>query len=652
MAVQEMKFASMVGPAEVFDAFVLKYVLNSGIQLEQSYQALHMKGLEPYNETNHYEPVLKRMRGLNDIMKARVLAYGRQEIEELVLAECPVKDIPLWLDTVEERLRHYKKTTDKLKQDILDREQTVHQIKPLIALSVDVDDMFHVNFLKFRFGYMPADTFHKQKANFEALDVIVAPTVEENGDIWLSYFTPNILGPKIDSVFAALGFIRVRIPESVHGTTAEAIAQLTSEVAALQEELVAEDTEMEKWLSKERKGFNLLFNRLTYLSKGCEIKNQCAHTRDIFHIVGWMPSDAYKQLVGTLDPMDGVMIDSEDPINIAHSIPPTILKNARFFKPFESIVTMFGLPSHNEIDPTKFVTVTFILMFGFMFGDVGQGILIALLGTYLYLAKKSMLGGVMMYAGISSTVFGFLYGSFFGNEEVFHAAWLYPIESADNINTLMYVAIGYGAFIVLLSMGFNMYNALRTRDWGRLFFDRNGIAGLLFYGGILVVVLNALRTGNLQLTGLIIGIVIVLPLLLMLLKEPLEHLLEKKRPLLPEAKGMYFTEAGFELFETILGFISNTISFIRIAAFAMNHAGFSLAIWTLYHMMEGTAGGWIALILGNLLIMVLEGMIVGIQCLRLEFYEAFGRFYRGEGHKFEPLVIREEPLKKLDLAKK
>jgi len=643
MAVQGMKFASMVGPTEVFDAFVLKYVLNSDIQLEQSYQALQMKGLEPYNEINRYEPLLKRMRGLNDVMTAKVLEYDRSDIETYVLSDYDFENIPLVLDRVEDYLREYRKTTEKLKQDILDREQTVKQIKPLIAISVDVDSMFHVNFLKFRFGYMPIETYQKQQSNFDSLDVIVIPSIQVDSDMWFSYFTPVEYGPKIDSVFGALGFIRVHIPESIHGTTAEAITLLESEIKNLKESLESTEEALKQWLKVEHEEFERIFNRLTYLSKGCDIKNQCSHTKDIFHIVGWMPSDSYKKLVTVVDPMDGVMIDSEDPENVAHSIPPTILKNAKFFKPFESIVKMYGLPSHNELDPTKFVTITFILMFGFMFGDAGQGVLIALIGAYLYIVKKSMLGGVMLYAGISSTIFGFLYGSFFGNEELLHAAWISPIESADTINTLMYVSIGYGVFIVLLSMGFNMYNAIKIKDWGRLIFDRNGLAGLLFYGGILVIVLNTIRTGDLKLTGLILGIVIVLPLVLMLLKEPLEHLVEKKRPVFPANKGMYFTEAGFELFETVLGFISNTISFIRISAFAMNHAGFSLAIWTIYHMMENTPGGWAALILGNLLIMVLEGMIVGIQCLRLEFYEAFGRFYKGEGHSFEPLVIHKDP---------
>ncbi len=641
MAVQAMKFVSMVGPVEVFDAFVLKYVLNSGIQLERSYSALKLKGLEPYAEDNRYEPVLKRMRGLNDYLGAHVEEYSRGQIDDNVLSDYDPSCVSGWLDQIEDHLRTHRQSKDRLNQAILDREQIVQQIKPLAALDVDVDAMFHVEFMKFRFGRMPRDTYLKQKQNFESLDVIVIPTSEEGNDIWLSYFTPAPLGPKIDSVFGALGFVRVHIREAVHGTSADSLTRYGAEIRALQLELQEEDAALARWLDTEREAFQLMMNRLAYLSKACEIKNQCAHTRGIFHIVGWMPTESFLRLQQTVDPMEGVMIDSEDPEHVAHSTPPTILRNARFFKPFESIVTMYGLPSHNEMDPTKFVTFTFILMFGFMFGDIGQGILIALLGAFLFY-RKSALGGVMMYAGMSSTVFGFLYGSFFGNEEMVHAVWLSPIATASNINTLMFIAVGYGAFIVLTSMGFSMYNAVRNREWGKLLFDRNGVAGLLFYGGILAVVLNGLITGNMKFTIVVILIVVILPLVLMLLREPLEHLLEKKRPVFPAEKGMFFTEAGFELFETVLGFISNTISFIRISAFAMNHAGFSLAVWTLYHMMAGSAGGVITLIFGNLLIMVLEGMIVGIQCLRLEFYESFGRFYQGEGYAFQPLRIREE----------
>ena len=652
MAVQSMKFVSMVGPINAFDPFVLKYLLNSSIQLERSYNALKMGGLVPFNVENRYEPLLKRMRGLNEHMGAHIEALSRDQIVDRVLSPFNLTAVPGWLATIEDQLRGHRLERERLLKEIQDREQTIRQVRPLADVSFNVDDMFHVSFFKFRFGRMSRETYQKQQQNFEAMDVIVIPTKEEGDDLWLSYFTPATLGPKIDSVFGALGFVRVHIPEAVHGTSTDTISRLEAEISTMKLELEAGDAVLEAWLEKERPAFALMMNRLAYLSKTVEIKNQCAHTRDVFHLVGWMPEDAYLRLIQAVDPLEGVVIDSEEPRHIHFSTPPTILRNAWFFKPFESIVKMYGLPSHNELDPTKFVTFTFIFMFGFMFGDVGQGLIFALLGAFLFFKKKSMIGGVAMYAGLSSVVFGFLYGSVFGNEEIIHAAWLSPIATADNINTLMFVGIGYGAFIVLVSMAFSMVNAVRTRNWGRLLFDRNGLAGLLFYGGILGVVLHALATGNFKLTVVVIVVIVVLPLVLMLFKEPLERLLEHKRPAFPTSKGMYFTEAGFELFETVLSFLSNTISFIRISAFAMNHAGFSLAVWTLYNMMDGPAGGILTLILGNLLIMVLEGMIVGIQCLRLEFYEAFGRFYEGEGHPFHPLEIAVEPASERPAARK
>jgi V/A-type H+-transporting ATPase subunit I len=172
-------------------------------------------------------------------------------------------------------------------------------------------------------------------------------------------------------------------------------------------------------------------------------------------------------------------------------------------------------------------------------------------------------------------------------------------------------------------------------------FDKNGLAGLLFYGGIAAVVINTLVTGKLVISGLTVVIVIVIPALMILLKEPLSNLILRRSSVFPKEKGMYFVEAGFDLFETLMSFFSGTISFARVGAFALNHAGLSLAVWTLYEMMHGV-GGIIVVIIGNLLTIGLEGLIVGIQCMRLEYYEMFGRFYTGEGKEFKPVTVRDD----------
>ncbi|MBN1623440.1 MAG: V-type ATP synthase subunit I, partial [Clostridia bacterium] len=134
----------------------------------------------------------------------------------------------------------------------------------------------------------------------------------------------------------------------------------------------------------------------------------------------------------------------------------------------------------------------------------------------------------------------------------------------------------------------------------------------------------------------------IIPMILMFLKEPLHNLMIGKKFLPEKDKGTFFVEAFFELFETVLSFLSNTLSFVRIGAFALSHAGLSLAIWSVYRLIEGKTGQIIALVIGNILIIVLEGLVVGIQGLRLEYYELFSRFFKGNGREFKPTKIGKE----------
>ena len=143
---------------------------------------------------------------------------------------------------------------------------------------------------------------------------------------------------------------------------------------------------------------------------------------------------------------------------------------------------------------------------------------------------------------------------------------------------------------------------------------------------------------NLNIAALIF--LIIIPLLLIFLQEPLSRIVARRRDIMPENKGEYFTESSFELLEILLNYVTNTISFIRVGAFALIHAGMMMVVWEFGDMMSG-AGSIILLIFGNLFVMGMEGFLVGIQVLRLEFYEMFGRFFDGEGKAFRPFDIHE-----------
>jgi V/A-type H+-transporting ATPase subunit I len=102
-----------------------------------------------------------------------------------------------------------------------------------------------------------------------------------------------------------------------------------------------------------------------------------------------------------------------------------------------------------------------------------------------------------------------------------------------------------------------------------------------------------------------------------------------------------------EGFETIINYVSNTLSFLRVAAFSLNHVALAIAVFTLADML-GTAGHWITILLGNIFIIVFEGAIVAIQVLRLEYYEGFSRFFSGDGREFRPLVLQKWKVQKLE----
>jgi len=208
-----------------------------------------------------------------------------------------------------------------------------------------------------------------------------------------------------------------------------------------------------------------------------------------------------------------------------------------------------------------------------------------------------------------------------------------------NINNLLYIAVGYGAVMILVSIAISIANSIKSRNYSRLIFDKNGLAGLVFYVGVLGIIIHGLLTGNMTVAFPVIVLTIILPLAIMLFKEKLEDVFLRKHSE-NKAKGG-FAESFFEVFEAVLGFVSNTISYVRVSAFALSHAGLAMAVWTLYDMVNG-AGKIIVIIIGNLLIIGLEGLIVAIQCMRLQYYEMFSRFFSGDGRKFQPVSAFEK----------
>jgi vacuolar-type H+-ATPase subunit I/STV1 len=394
---------------------------------------------------------------------------------------------------------------------------------------------------------------------------------------------------------------------------------------------------------REEKGRALADIYLSY--KGYEevlkAMRMAASSAKAVFITGWMDARDKNRLTAILRDVCGerfIVSCERDP----HA--PVRLMNARLLRPFELIVRTMGMPANTEIDPTPLAAVTFVLVFGLMFGDLGQGLVLAMTGLVLkFFAKKggredlNQAGGILFACGLSAAVCGVLYGSLFSNEHLIPALWLRPSE---NIMRLFYATILMGAAVIVVGLFVNIVNNLINADYQEALLEKKGAAVFVLYGA---VVLMAVRYVNSRQAPAAweIGAFVIAPLLVFVLRGLIGPVLFKSAR--PHDIAEYAVETVMEVVEIALSMFANTISFIRVGAFALSHAGLSIVTYTL----AGMAGpglespGAIAVVIaGNIFIIGFEGLIVGIQSMRLEYYEFFSKFYRGDGVQFSPFVLK------------
>ena len=523
----------------------------------------------------------------------------------------------------------------------------LEQLSHMENLSVSLDDIFASKYLQVRFGRLPSDSYQKLKYYDDRL-FFFQPLSEEGEFVWGFCFTDKIHVAEVDEILSSLFFERVWIPEYVHGVPGQTFEHLRGAVEEADRELEATDALIRETIDQNYDMCSILYATLQYLSRSFELRRHVSIHDSSFILVGFVPEKetaGLEKKLRELDPDLTVEISAHDSDKRFQA--PTKLKNNFIVKPFEMFVDMYGTPAYNETDPTSFLAWTYILLFGIMFGDLGQGLVIAGLGLFLDRVKKMNFGKILERIGLSAAVFGLVYGSVFGLEHLLDPFYINvlglpgkPVEVMDGetINTLLLAAIALGVGLIVMAMIINVFTGLRNRDWEKALFSNNGVAGLVFYGAVLAGLVSMLTGGpNLFTLPYILGL-LVLPILVIFLKEPLGRLAHGEHFELEGGIGSFIIEGFFELFDVVLSFVTNTLSFMRVGGFIISHAGMMSVVLTLTEMFTG-AGSIVVLILGNIFVMALEGFIVGIQSLRLEFYELFSRYFDGQGIPYAPVSM-------------
>lgn len=539
---------------------------------------------------------------------------------------------------------------NKISSEITHYVKQKSELEHFVSLDVDLQEIFKCEFVKIRFGRLPRETFHKLRDYSNNPYVLFFESSVDATHHWGMYCVPADHKEEVDDIFSSLYFERL-IVTSLDATPSEAIEEIDNKLRKLQEKLDFANKQIDEFWLKEKEECNKHYSKLKEYDTYYGIRNYGAKYRNSFIIVGWIPIDKQKEFEGGLSRINGIEFNIDNPEEAPKHIPPTLLKNKSLFRPYEFFVNMYGTPNNKEIDPTPFVCVTYFMIFGMMFGDLGHGFVLLILGILMHKLKGMALGKILIPCGVTSMLWGVAFGSFFGFEHafdlfyksVFHlGAKPIDVMEASTTTYILLISASIGVVLITVAMVMNIYTSIRQRRYGKAFFSPSGLSGLVFYVSIILGGVLQLALGIPVLSNPLFWVVpIAIPLVLMLFCEVLTDIVEKKESWKPEdGWGNYLVQNFFEMFEAVLSYLTNTVSFLRIGAYVLVHAGMLLVVSTLAEMFgDGTVVYWIIIVLGNLFVIGLEALLVGIQVLRLEFYEMFSRFYDGTGIPFTPVKV-------------
>ncbi len=530
-----------------------------------------------------------------------------------------------------------------------------HQIEELMELRdkadgiVDKDVNFSqiadLNYFKYEIGSFASENKSRLKKNYENLSAIVLKIghiKSSNDDLYMIIY-PKQFKDETENLLKSLNWNKLDIPEEFEGTAEDRINQIDTKIKSLKNDIESLSNSIEKDKERNKKQLFKIYNVFKLEDKIAELEQRADFGNSSFALDVWVrenDKEEVEKAVAKVTDKYKISVKKREDLG-DDVIVPTKLKNNWFSKPFEMIVNMYGLPAYEELDPTPFVAITFCLAFGIMFGDIGQGFIYVLAGLLLR-KKMEQAAGLAIRLGVSSMIFGCVYGSLFGLEK-HELPWLPSLIeggplSTNNIPMILVAGIVFGILVLTASYVYGVINSLRNGDVEEGVFGKNGIVGYVFFISFIFTIVAITGIFNypmsLPLTTLLISLIILV------LKQPITNLVLGHRPLFHHGAGEYLTESIFEAIETILGTLSNSISFVRVGAFALNHAGLFLAFMVISRMMPNMFLEILILVIGNILILSLEGLVVLIQSLRLHYYEMFGKYFKGGGVAFKPIKLK------------
>lgn len=644
MALAKMKLVNVIGLMPYLDDAVSALGRSGVFQPDEAAGFFSDNDkLVPVNSQDDYSPLLDKLRELMEGSGIRPGIVDAPEYDSMSPA-----DIKRIIDDTDTRLGELISARDKLQGELGVCRDNIDKVRHFIGLDIDISKIAECEYIITRFGKLPKDSYLKLRAYSDNPYVDFLPCSADGAYYWGAYVTPLSKADDIDRLFSRLYFEMTDISD-ISGTPERYVEQQKQLTDCLQKEISGLIEEIHSYVKEHEEEILKIFSTLCKQHAYVSIKNHACKYRRNFILVGWIPAEYEGMVKDLLTAIDSVEVTFTKASEEMKHSPPVKLKNRFFFRPFEYYTEMYGLPNAREIDPSSFIALTYTLLFGIMFADVGHGLMLLIAAVYMYKKMKMPLGALLIPCSVSSMVFGFVFGSVFGFEDLLNPVYkaLFGLDQkpvsvmeGGTTMTLIFGAVAIGVVLLIVSMILNIVSCLRRGDTGGALFGVNGAAGLVFYTSLVAGLVCGLVLGISVMNTAYVLCLIVLPLLLVFFREPLSRLIKGERKLFDGSFGSFVVDNLFEMFEVALSYVTNTMSFLRVGAFILVHAGMMTVVFVLAGMF-GPVGYWITVVVGNVLVMALEALLVGIQVLRLEYYEMFSRFFIGDGRKFEPVTVRD-----------
>ncbi len=530
-------------------------------------------------------------------------------------------------------------------------------------LKVAYNELEHLTFLTMRIGKI--DPKVREELAFAVGDRgVIVPLGDDPSRILAAASKKGRFA--LDTELKRFGFVPLEIPEGFKGVPEDVLAGLATQTEDARSRLDSIASERARFAEKNAGELLRLVETFTLASRVREVRDGLESTQLVYRLMGWIGEDESALLMHDLDNLtEGrVAIRAYAPnevpsVKSGREKVPVRYRHGAFVKSFERMIFSYGAPLYGTIDPTPVVAFFFTLLFGIMFGDVGQGLVFLLTGILLSkgllkpLRQWRHFGPIFVAIGCSSSVMGLLTGEFFANSHVLRpfSRWatglfgesrdhiLEMMPSKDSLDKLMIFfafTLAIGFLINSVGLIINIINQFSLGKTAKAIFSKTGICGAVFFWYVVFAGIRVAVTGASPAwyDALIVGV----PLLGIFFAEPLTRLIEGHHPVLENGLFSAVIEGVVEILEVVSTYISNSVSFLRVGAFALSHAVLSFIIFTMSDLVGGSlsAGGIVIGVFGNAIIIVLEGLIVTIQVIRLQYYEFFSKFFTETGREFKP----------------